>query len=203
MRQPFNLLIFPLLTLIAAISIIFSNQSIVFNPEGVTSIYIKSALSGNVGYGNPVPYNNDISFEGLEPGDIILGAYPYCAYGRYSHAALYVGSGQIIEGYADLGITLQPIEHFREYPQVCLLRVDVDPAVKRAAVAYAIEQLGEVFYPVAFKSGQNTWNCSKIMWKAYQLQGVDFDPNHDLWVQPDSFYYSPYVKVIREVGQLW
>ena len=59
---------------------------------------------------------NDISFEGLE-GDIVLGAYPHCAYGRYSHAALYVGSGQIIEGYADLGITLQSIEHFREYPQ--------------------------------------------------------------------------------------
>ncbi|HCF48782.1 MAG TPA: hypothetical protein DER60_00780 [Syntrophomonas sp.] len=203
MKQPINLLIFPLLTLLAGIMILAHNQAIVLNPDGATRVYIKSALSGNVGYGNPLRHNNSISFEGLEPGDIILGAYPHCAYGDYSHAALYIGSGQIIEGYADLGITRQSVEHFREYPQVCLLRVNVDPAVKQAAVAYATEQIGEVFYPVAFKSGQNIWNCSKIMWKAYQLQGVDFDDNQDLWVPPDSFYNSPYVEVIREVGLLW
>ena len=110
---------------------------------------------------------------------------------------------EIIEGYADLGIVRQPIEHFREYSQICLLRVEAEPAVKEAAVSYVSEHLGQVFYPVAFKSGQRTWNCTKIMWKAYQILGIDFDDNNDLWVSPDSIYDSRHVTVIRENGLLW
>lgn len=202
MKHKVNIWIFPLLTLFAGLGIFFNNYTIIMAPGGATSIYINSALAGNVGYGNPQRVHNNISFEDLEPGDIILGAYPNCAYGHYSHAALYVGAGQIIEGYADLGITQQPIEHFREYPKICLLRVEADPALKQAAVDYATRQLGEVFYPVAFKSGDNSWNCSKIMWKAYALQGLDFDENHDLWVPPDSFYNSPHITIIREMGRI-
>lgn len=194
--------IFPLLTLFAGLGIFINNQSIILAPEGAVSTYIHSALSGNLGYGDPMRFHNNISFEGLEPGDIILGAYPNCAYGHYSHAALYVGSGQIIEGYADLGLTRQSIEHFREYPQICLLRVKADAAIKRAAVDYATLQLGEVFYPVAFKSGERSWNCSKIMWKAYAMQGLNFDEHQDLWVPPDSFYNSPHVTVLREIGRI-
>ncbi len=190
------------MTLLAGLAIFINHQEIITSAHGATSTYINSARSGNIGYGNPQQAHNSISFEGLEPGDIILGAYPDCAYGYYSHAAMYVGSGQIIEGYADLGITLQPVDHFREYPQICILRVEADKALKQAAVDYALRQLDEVFYPVAFKSGDRSWNCSKIMWKAYQTQGLDFDTTGDLWVPPDIFYHSPYVSVIREGGQL-
>jgi hypothetical protein len=203
MKRNFNLMIFPLLVLIAGLTIYLSHQAILLNPDGAVQTYLRSAVSGNLGYGVPLDYKNDISFAGLEPGDIILGAYPDCAYGYYSHAAIYLGAGQIIEGYADLGIVRQSIEHFREYPQICLLRVEAEPAVKQAAVSYVTRQLGDLFYPVAFKSGQNTWNCTKIMWKAYQLQGLDFDENNDLWVPPDSIYNSRHVTVIRERGRLW
>ncbi len=202
MKQPFNLCIFPFLTLLAFMFILITNYAVVTSPQGAASIYLKSALSGNIGYGNPQKAHNSISFAGLEPGDIILGAYPDCAYGYYSHAALYIGAGEIIEGYADLGITVRSIEHFREYPKICLLRVEADQAVKLAAVDYARLQVNELFYPVAFKSGERAWNCSKIMWKAYQRQGLDFDNTRDLWVPPDVFYNSPHVTVIREWGQL-
>ncbi len=203
MRRGLNLAIFPLLCIIAATIIFFNHRAIILNPEGALRTYLSSAARGNFGYGMPLNYTNDISFAGLEAGDIILGAYPDCAYGRYSHAAIYVGQGQVIEGYADLGIVKQPLKHFREYPQICLLRVKAAPAVKKEAVAYVSRHLGQVFFPVAFKSGQNTWNCTKIMWKAYQLQGLDFDNNNDLWVPPDSIYNSGHVTVLRENGLLW
>lgn len=191
------------MTILAALSIYSGHQDIIRDHDGLVRTYVRSAISGNFGYGFPLNQRNDISFEGLEPGDIILGAFPNCAYGRYSHAAIYLGEDHIIEGYADLGIVRQPIEHFREYSQICLLRVEAEPAVKEAAVSYVSEHLGQVFYPVAFKSGQRTWNCTKIMWKAYQILGIDFDDNNDLWVSPDSIYDSRHVTVIRENGLLW
>ena len=51
MKRPFNLLIFSA-DIDSAIVIIANNHSIIFILK-VT--HIKSALSGNIGYGNPVP----------------------------------------------------------------------------------------------------------------------------------------------------
>ena len=82
MKQPFNLLIFPLLTLIAAIVIIANNHSIIFILKGLPMHISKSALSGNIRYGTLCPVNNDISFEGLEP-DIVWSISSLCL--RYSH----------------------------------------------------------------------------------------------------------------------
>lgn len=194
--------VFPLLTGLLAIMFAAANFSVFSNPQSLVYTYLNSAQSGDIGAGTGISYNNGISFEGLEEGDIILGGYPGCAYGRFSHAAIYAGDGQIIEGYVDLGITQQSINHFRSYPEICLLRVEVDPAVKQKAVAYVKQHMGDMFYPVAFKPGARLWNCSKIMWKGYAEQGLDLDQVDDLWIAPETFYFSSYVRVIRESGQL-
>jgi hypothetical protein len=194
----FNLVIFPLLAILFFGLIASSNQHIFNNPDAVMYTYMKNARQGYVGYGFNSYYGNDISFTGLEPGDLILGAYPGCAYGRFSHAGIYLGEGKVLESYGDLGVNIQPIEHYREYSEVCLLRVKADTTVKKQAVDYVTRQQGGMFYPLAFKSGERYWNCTKIMWKAYAAQGVDFDPTNDFWVAPDLFYKSPLVEVIRE-----
>lgn len=193
-----NLIIFPLLALVLFCLIAASNQHVFRNDKAVMYTYIKSARQGHIGYGFNSYYGNDISFAGLEPGDIILGAYPGCAYGRFSHAGIYLGNGEVMESYGDLGVNIQPINHYREYSEVCLLRVKADPAVKRQAVNYVTRQQGAMFYPLAFKNGERYWNCTKIMWKAYFEQGLDFDPEHDFWVAPDLLYKSKVVEVIRE-----
>lgn len=194
----FNLVIFPFLALIFFSLIALSNQHIFRDDKAVMYVYVKSARQGHIGYGFNSYYGNDISFAGLEPGDLILGAYPGCAYGRFSHVGIYLGKGEVMESYGDLGVNVQPVSHYRQYSEVCLLRVKADAAVKKRAVDYAGKQQGAMFYPLAFKNGERYWNCTKIMWKAYFEQGLDFDPGNDFWVAPDLFYKSDLVEVIRE-----
>lgn len=194
----FSLMIFPLLAIIFFTLITTSNRHVFSNDTAVMYTYLQSARQGHIGYGFNSYYGNNISFAGLEPGDLILGGYPHCAYGRFSHAGLYIGKGQVMESFGNLGVNIQPIDHYREYSEVCLLRVKTDPAVKEKAVNYVRRQRGAMFYPLAFKSGERYWNCTKIMWKAYQEQGYNFDPGNDFWVAPDLLYQSQLVEVIRE-----
>ena len=175
------------------------NRVLISNPNSSLATYGYSLRQGHGGMGRVGDYRNNISFTGLEPGDIIIGGYPDCGYGDYSHAALYIGDGLIIEGYADTGLSVQSLDHFRTYSKVALLNVLAPPEVKAQAVSYALAHCGEVFYPLAFKRGERVWNCSKIMWKAYKEQGIELDPLYDdIWVKPESFKDSPLVRVISE-----
>ena len=192
------LLIFPIISIALAILILYNNPEAIKKQDAIIFTYFNNALKGRVGYGFNAYYDNDISFSGLEPGDIVLGAYPGCAYGGFSHAGVYIGNGRVLESYVDLGVTIQPIEHYREYSRIALLRVNANVRDKQRAIDYMQEFLGKMFYPMAFKPGERFWNCTKIMWKAYYLQGIDLSISKDLWVAPDEFYLNPNVSIIRE-----
>lgn len=196
----FSLIIFPLLVLLILTLLVSDNRQIFANKEAVMYAYLDSVSQGKYGYGINVKYYNDISLAGLEVGDIILGGYPDCAYGRFSHVGIYNGNGQVLEAFVDYGVHTRSIDHFRDYTEVCLLRVEADPEVKKRAVEYASEYQGNMFYALAFKPGDRIWNCSKIIWKAYKEQGIELDESGDLWITPDAFYYSPHVSIIREKG---
>ncbi|MGI5911430.1 MAG: YiiX/YebB-like N1pC/P60 family cysteine hydrolase [Syntrophomonadaceae bacterium] len=197
-KKYFSLLIFPILSIIFLGLVVADNQHVLGNQDAVMYKYIQSARQGQVGYGFNSYYANDISFAGIEPGDLILGGYPGCAYGRFSHAGIYIGDGKVLESFGDLGVNVQSIEHYRSYREICLLRVKADPEIKKRTVDYAIKQQGAIFYPLAFKNDERYWNCSKIIWKAYRDQGIELDPENDLWVAPDIFYKNDIVEVIRE-----
>lgn len=193
--------LFPGLTLVFLAAFWIVNHQAIADPRGAVSTYVHSAEQGNIGFGDAGFYDNQISFADLEPGDIVLGGYPNCAYGRYSHAGIYIGDNNVAEAYADLGVCIQPLAHFRSYSQVCLLQVNIPTPMKVKAVEYVKKQQGRLFYPIAFKPGDRFWNCSKIMWKAYAEQGFDLDALHDIWICPESFRSSSYVQVIREISQ--
>jgi len=195
-----SLLIFPSLTIILALSIVAQNQAVFSNSDAVMYTYLKNACQGQAGYAYMSNCGNNISFTELEPGDILLGGYPDCAYGRFSHAGIYLGKGQVAEGYVDLGITIQTLDHYNNYSDICLLKVKAPQDVKLKAVDYVLEQEGKIFYPLAFKPGDRWWNCSKIMWKAYCEQGINLTPEADFWIAPDAFYQSPLVDIIAEEG---
>jgi uncharacterized protein YycO len=199
-NRKWRLGLFPLITLLLLAAIYFHNQESLNDPDSITYTYIRNAILGRLGYGAAGDYRNMINLSDLEPGDIILGGYPQCAYGRFSHAGIYIGDGQVIEGYVDMGITRQPVEHYWSYSEVCLLKIKASAAQKQAAVEYAQNHLGELFYPVAFKPGERIWNCTKIVWEAYRQQGIDLSVNKDIWISPDEFYQSPHVQIIREIS---
>ncbi|NLO21140.1 MAG: hypothetical protein GX119_03980 [Syntrophomonadaceae bacterium] len=195
-----TLLLFPLLALIFYALLLSTNRPVFENRQAVMYAYIDSATQGNFGYGTSMKYANDISFAGLEEGDIILGGYPDCAYGRFSHVAMYIGNGQVIEAFVDYGVHIRPIYHFRDYKEVCLLRVEAEPRIKQQAVDYAQNLQGKMFYALAFKPGDRIWNCSKLIWRAYLEEGIDLDDSRDLWISPDIFYKSGQTSIIREKG---
>ncbi|NLJ72514.1 MAG: hypothetical protein GX333_05850 [Syntrophomonadaceae bacterium] len=178
--------------------IIISNRAIFSNPNNIGKIYFNNFLAGDIGYGIEGKYGNNISWEDLEVGDILLGGYPNCSYGRFSHAGVYMGNNLVVEGFGDLGITIQPIYHYLEYSEIALLKVNTSMEIKEKAVEYMVAQAGGLFYPVAFKPGERIWNCSKIIWLAYYNLGIDLDFTDDIWIAPDIFYDSPYTTVIRE-----
>jgi Uncharacterized distant relative of cell wall-associated hydrolases len=170
-----------------------SRQSVIYT-------YADNFIKGEIGSGFGQALNDKVSLTGLEPGDIILGGWTNCAYGKYSHAGLYVGDNQVIEGYVDYGLSVQELSHYLEYTRLCLLRVEASPEIKQKAVDYALARKGEMFYPVAFKQGDRFWNCTKIIWEAYQVQGINLDKINDLWIAPESLQDSPSVKILYEKG---
>lgn len=196
-----NIFLFPLLMILLLLTIYTDNREVFANPESSIYTYIDNLRYGRIGYGTiSSSVGNDISFEGLEAGDVILGGYPGCAYGRFSHAAIYIGDGDVVEGYLDTGITLNSVKHFWDYSEVALLKVEAPEQVKLAAVEYVRQNEGGMFFPLAFKSGDRIWNCTTIIWQAYMLQGIDLDSVGDLWIAPDSFYASPHVQIVEERG---
>jgi hypothetical protein len=196
-----RLLVLPAFFLILLLFIGWDNRSLLPRiRESVINTYIQSLSHGRFGTGYGYASADRVSFAQLEPGDIILGGWPNCAYGRFSHVGLYVGSNQVLEGYVDYGLNLQDLDHYRDYSEVCLLRVNASQEVKDRAVAYALARQGQLFYPVAFKPGERYWNCSKIIWRAYKNQGLDLDELGDLWIAPESFTASRYVKILYEKG---
>lgn len=201
--KKFNIFIFPIVIVLLAAAVYCDNREVFANPNASMYTYIDSLRYGNIGYGSQSSsQGNRISFKELEIGDIIVGGYPGCAYGRFSHAAIYIGDDEVMEGFLDSGVTRQSIEHFWNYSEIALLRVEAADEVKLAAARYAIQNQGEIFFPLAFKAGDRIWNCTKIIWQAYMQQGVDLDSVGDIWIAPDSFYNSQWVTIIEERGNV-
>ncbi|MCX5780473.1 MAG: YiiX/YebB-like N1pC/P60 family cysteine hydrolase [Firmicutes bacterium] len=196
-----RLWVFPAIFMILLIFIGCDNRQLLPKlRESVIYTYIQSLGQGRFGTGYGYASTERVSFAELEPGDIVLGGWPNCAYGRFSHVGLYIGGDQVLEGYGDYGLTLQDLDHYRNYSEMCLLRVEASREVKNMAVDYALARQGQMFYPVAFKSGERFWNCSKIIWRAYKNQGIDLDELGDVWIAPESFMDSRYVKILYEKG---
>ncbi len=196
-----RLWIFPTIFIILFISIGWANIDILRKPDNISSFYLQNFSRGYVGYGQEGNYDNGISFADLEVGDILLGGYPKCAYGRFSHVSIYMGENLVLEGFGDLGVTIQPIYHYWNYSEIALLKVDASPEIKEKVVNYLKQYEGGLFYPTAFRAGDRIWNCSKIIWLAYYKEGIDLDDSGDLWIAPDNFYASSWTKVIREKGR--
>jgi len=196
-----RLYIFPVIFAVLLILIGADNLQLVSGArQSVIYTYANSFMKGEIGSGYGHASTERVSLAGLEPGDIVLGGWTNCAYGRYSHAGLYIGNNMVIEGYVDYGLSVQELSHYLEYAQLCLLRVEASPEIKEKAVAYAIAHQGEMFYPVAFKQGKRYWNCTKIIWEAYQVQGINLDEIDDLWIAPESFGDSSEIKKLYEKG---
>ncbi|QGT98848.1 hypothetical protein SYNTR_0255 [Candidatus Syntrophocurvum alkaliphilum] len=198
-----KLFVFPLVFIFLTTIIFFDNIHLLSKKnDSIINTYIQGAKEGNYGYGNPTNANNNINFEKLILGDILLGGWENCAYGRFSHAGLYIGNNMVLESYIDYGVTLNPVQHYTNYPEIAILRVNADKKVRQNAVDYALKKENRMFFPLSFKNSQRYFNCTHIIWLAYNKQGVNLDENNDILVAPDDYYYSTLTKVLEDKGQL-
>lgn len=189
--------------IILAAAIMLANPGYLYSlPQSVTACYVGNFFQGNIGTGYFTGCGNQLDFDRLHPGDILLGGKPGGAYGHFTHAGLYLGDNQVLEGYVDCGISRQPVNHYHHYDWACILRVQLPEEDRQQALDYALQQEFKPFYPAAFKPGERLWNCTKLIWAAYQRQGVDLDSNDDLWITPDAIYHSAHVQVIDQRGKM-
>lgn len=153
-----------------------------------------SARRGDIGVGIPGANGFDFAAAGLEPGDIVLGANPGNSWGHWTHAALYVGNGQVVDTLLRYGVHLSPVERFAHaYQQAGVLKVNLPPDVKARAVALALGTLGRPFNLLAGRETGDWFYCTKLAWWVYWRAGYDLDPDGGHWVVPDRFLASPAV----------
>ncbi|CFY01345.1 Uncharacterized [Syntrophomonas zehnderi OL-4] len=191
---------FPGILLLIIAMIGLDNLNVLNRQDSLLRTYANSLLKGHIGSGYGSAKWPDDPWEKLEPGDIMLGGWPNCAYGRYSHAGLYLGDGKVLESYVDCGVCIQSVNHYSQYTELCLLRVKAGSDLKAKIVRQVEKYEGQLFYPLAFKAGQRYWNCTKIIWKLYADQGIDLDSRQDLWISPESFLDAPSVSIIYRRG---
>lgn len=186
--------------LISLTGIILLYNPNIIKKNSVFVNYIYCALKGNWSSGSNSGKGNNLDLNLAKPGDILLGGKPGTGWGHFSHAALYLGDGYILQGFVDWGVTLGKAQRYHEYDWACILRVKVSPEGKFKAINYALEQRSKAFHILALKPGERYWNCTKIVWAAYKKAGVNLDSKNDLWITPDAIFNSPNVEVVASEG---
>lgn len=145
----------------------------------------------------------------LELGDLLfVDIYGgWCFYGYWDHVAMYVGeqrighsfSPAVIEATFGGGVTLTTIRAFEERDKPAEIKVKrliamPDRArIITQAVDYALSQQGKSFASLlvpAHKIGDRTYYCCELVWRAYNLAGVDLDSNGGILLWVDDLYYS-------------
>jgi uncharacterized protein YycO len=145
---------------------------------------------------------NEFDFSQLEPGDIVLGGNTGSSWGHWTHAALYLGDGQVMETFLQTGVTPMPVSRYNNYySHAGALRVKLPKEVKEAAVARAKALTGKPFYLLASRGSQTLFYCTKVAWYVYKEVDptYDLDPGGAYWVVPDSITQSPLVEPIQPV----
>ena len=103
--------------------------------------------------GTSVPTRSDLLAEYLQPGDVLLvegtsrisSAIKYLTQSTWSHAALYVGSGQFLEVDMVQGVRLVPLSHFAGFHCRICRPLSLSLTERQALCDYATARLGQQY----------------------------------------------------------
>jgi uncharacterized protein YycO len=143
--------------------------------------------------------SNALDFAALEPGDIVLGGNTGSSWGHWTHAALYIGDGLVMDSFLQTGVSPRPVSAYNEYySRAGALRVNLPREEKERAVALAKSLQGKPFYLLASRESDSLFYCSKVVWYVYHQinPAYNLDPNGAYWVIPDKIVRSPLVEPI-------
>lgn len=139
----------------------------------------------------------------IEEGDILLRSFVgylsgMCTGGDWGHAALYVGSNNVIHALGD-GIVVEDILTFCRTDSLAILRTNVDKSVKLKATGIARSLIG-MPYDYDFLSSNKKYYCSEVISVCYE--GIFYDDYETymkrLVITPNGIYGSKRVSLIYE-----
>jgi uncharacterized protein YycO len=142
----------------------------------------EEALVGKAWTGN----GNNLNLGYLQFGDIISvkGVMVGAGLGEwwigYSHTAIYIGNGQMIEAFAD-GVRYSPVSMVHNADCARIERVSTSYSKKVNAVNFMKAQIGKPydFKWLTYFGGKEVYGssyyCSELAWAGYKTQGVDID----------------------------
>lgn len=148
----------------------------------------------------------------LEPGDVLLGRCRVSLVpsmnppGGWTHAALYVGDGEMVVAANPYQGTVRTLVGSWEYPRmtwvVCLRVTAATAEERRLAARLAEEEVGTSYDLNWFAEQEDgdTWYCSELIWGVYhRATGGRLDLERG-WgtfgVSPDDIYLHPGTEVI-------
>jgi len=168
--------------------------------HGETPSFLFDALAaasrGEIGSGEFRGNLNKLDLSLLEPGDILMGGNHGSSYGVFTHAGLYAGNNQVVDMGTSSGVYLAKDQDYYSYDWAAILRVKTGSEQKKAAVDYALSQIGKPFFILAPRKEDGLWYCTKLISYSYSRQGINLESSKGYWILPDSLPTSPLIDVI-------
>jgi len=137
---------------------------------------------------------NDLDLDKLEKGDVVLvsgGPFNKLVPGRWTHAMMYIGDGEVIESVKD-GVVINDAEIINEREKAAIYRVETDEDTKEAAVDFALEQEGKPYDYTWWNKDvyDSAYYCSELVWASYYSNGICIDENPG-WSWTYAFGVAP------------
>lgn len=134
--------------------------------------------------------SNGADFTILEPGDILLCHNQGGGYGFWTHSAIYVGNGQVVdaEGFCK-GTEVKKLESYRNYDDLEVLRLRGTSDVRTRIARRAIREIGKSYNPFSGITDTSSLYCSKLIWQTFSQEGILLCQT-STWVLPDDISQS-------------
>jgi len=153
-------------------------------PANTSSTQAQAAVSSKEWQGN----GNNVNLGVLQVGDIICVKGTLVGAGLvewiigYSHCAVYIGNGQMVEGWSG-GVRISSIDMIHNTDCAEIVRVSTSSWVKQQAVNWMLGKLGYSYdykwltYIGGKEREGSSYYCSELAWAGYLTYGVDIDQN--------------------------
>lgn len=177
-------------------------------PANTSATSVQSSAASKEWQGN----GNNVDLSVLQVGDIICVKGTLVGAGLvewvigYSHCAVYIGNGQMVEGWAG-GVRISSIDMVHNTDCAEIVRVSTSSWIKQQAVNWMLTKLG---YDYDYKwltwiGGKEVYGssyyCSELAWAGYKaVGGPDIDQNTG-WSWNYGYNVAP--QEIADDGNVW
>jgi len=155
------------------------------------------------GYITSIKYE-DIDINDFKVGDIILNRTNWTFTsalipGYWSHAAIYVGDGKVVEALSDGVVCHSVYNCLGHCDSYCILRPVIDLSNDENFINAIISHIGKL-YDFFFKFSKNgIMSCTEVVYVCYSPYPLGIKLNHKGMLYPDDIYYNEFFECIKEI----